>query len=728
MRRRSAPLFFALVSHLISYAVAPAATAQSTQSLQLTGIVVDLTGAPVAGAEIAVDGATAISDRRGRFTMSVSALAVVVHVRAPGFADHADWVRVDRSVRVTLHPAGVVESITVTAGRFPERLADTSSAVTVVTSAAMLTTAAVTTDDVLRSVPGFSLFRRSSSRVANPTTQGVSLRGLAASGASRALVLADGIPLNDPYGAWVYWDRVPQAAIDRIEVVRGSGTESLYGLNAIGGALQLFTRQPWATTGRLSIEGGEHGMLRASGFGGTRRGAWDGLVAAERYALDGFPIVAPDERGPVDVNAGLRYTNALMGGGWSGTTWAFGARANWLNEDRENGTPLQRNDTNLWSLALTGRGSGLGGLFTFSAHGGETDYDQSFSAVSADRSTERLTFRQRIASDNAGGSLQWFRDWGGRTLLLGGEVQRVSGGGAPADSGIQSDAALYSQLAVEPVARLKVVAGLRAGTWATAPEFATGFDKRTWYLVPRVSLNWSQSPSLTLTVSWSAPARTPTLNELYRDFQVGNVYTNSNPHLAPEEAQAAEAGVLARRGPVSARFVGFWTRVDDAITNVTLGSSAGQIVRERRNAGTIRARGVEAEGEWRPRNWASFVAGATFSDSRFVSSAEPGLSGKRVSQVPRWQGSLSARITRGRAVAGVDWRSTSAQFDDDQNRFELGPASVLDVYVGASLPRGFQPFLAVENLFDAEVGVGRTPVRTIGTPRSARVGVRMVVP
>ena len=51
-------------------------------------------------------------------------------------------------------------------------------------------------DDQLRSVPGFSLFRRTSSRVANPTTQGVTLRGLSASGASRTLVLADDVPLE----------------------------------------------------------------------------------------------------------------------------------------------------------------------------------------------------------------------------------------------------------------------------------------------------------------------------------------------------------------------------------------------------------------------------------------------------------------------------------------------------------------------------------------------------
>ena len=102
----------------------------------------------------------------------------------------------------------------VTATQTKTRLSDTPASVVVITREAMKTTAASTTDDALRQVPGFTLFRRSGSRSANPTSQGVSLRGVGASGASRALVLDDGIPLNDPFGGWVYWGRVPRVAID----------------------------------------------------------------------------------------------------------------------------------------------------------------------------------------------------------------------------------------------------------------------------------------------------------------------------------------------------------------------------------------------------------------------------------------------------------------------------------------------------------------------------------
>src|SRR5437867_7540150 len=94
------------------------------------------------------------------------------------------------------------DTITVTATRTPTRLSDTPASVVVMSRQTIAATAAPTVDDALRQVPGLALFRRSGSRTANPTSQGVSLRGVGASGASRALVLDDGIPPNDAFGGW----------------------------------------------------------------------------------------------------------------------------------------------------------------------------------------------------------------------------------------------------------------------------------------------------------------------------------------------------------------------------------------------------------------------------------------------------------------------------------------------------------------------------------------------
>src|SRR5687767_12835844 len=94
--------------------------------------------------------------------------------------------------------------------------AETPASVTVLDRLAVQQTAGVNLDDRLRVIPGFSNFRRSSSLVAHPTTQGVSLRGIGSTGASRTLVLWDAIPLNDPFGGWVYWTRVSPEDLERV--------------------------------------------------------------------------------------------------------------------------------------------------------------------------------------------------------------------------------------------------------------------------------------------------------------------------------------------------------------------------------------------------------------------------------------------------------------------------------------------------------------------------------
>ena len=78
-------------------------------------------------------------------------------------------------------------------------------------------------DEALTDTPGVSLFRRTSSAAANPTTQGLSLRSIAPSGAGRALVTLDGVPLHDPFGGWVVWSQLPSEAVDRVDIVRGGG-------------------------------------------------------------------------------------------------------------------------------------------------------------------------------------------------------------------------------------------------------------------------------------------------------------------------------------------------------------------------------------------------------------------------------------------------------------------------------------------------------------------------
>ena len=200
------------------------------------------------------------------------------------------------------------ESVTVTPTRTEKRLGDVPASVNVIDKETIRQSPAVVADDVLRLVPTFSLFRRTSSLSAHPTAQGVSLRGIGPSGVSRSLVLIDGVPFNDPFGGWVYWTRVPLESVDRIEVVDGSSS-SVYGNYAHGRRDQRHHR---ARRGRARSSSGRSTATttarRPTSSPATCGASWACRSRAAPSTPTGFPIVIANERGLIDNNARSRTT------------------------------------------------------------------------------------------------------------------------------------------------------------------------------------------------------------------------------------------------------------------------------------------------------------------------------------------------------------------------------------------------------------------------------------
>ncbi len=227
----------------------------------LTGVVTDSTGAAVSGASVVVQTPSGIEqqtvtgpDGRFAFDKAPSGEATLV-VRAGGFGEARQPVSGSGEVEIVLSPAGLLETVIVTTTRTEQRLGDTPASVSLLTREQIQASPAVVADDVLRQVPSFSLFRRASSLAAQPTTQGVSLRGIGPSGQSRTLVLLDGIPFNDPFGGWVYWTRVPMVSVDRIEITEGTAS-GLYGNYAMGGVINIVTSRPSRRTIEMKTQYG----------------------------------------------------------------------------------------------------------------------------------------------------------------------------------------------------------------------------------------------------------------------------------------------------------------------------------------------------------------------------------------------------------------------------------------------------------------------------------------
>src|SRR6185503_13721377 len=158
----------------------------------------------------------------------------------------------------------------------------------------------------------------------------------------------------------------------------------------------------------------------------------------------------------------------------------------------------------------------------------------------------------------------------------------------------------------------------------------------------------------------------------------------------------------------------------------TISSTPTLIVRQRANADTLRASGIEIEADVRFRRSLSAAFSSGFVSSRFDGETE--LRGKLVPQVPKYNVGASVRYVESAWTASAQLRVTGPQFEDDQNVFTLRRATVFDVFGGRTFARKITAFVAVENLFDAVYDVGRTPILTTGVPRSARGGVQISIP
>ncbi len=626
-------------------------------------------------------------------------------------------------------------------------------------------------DEALFEVPAVSLFRRTSSLAANPTTQGLSLRAIAPSGAGRTLVTLDGVPLNDPFGGWVIWSQLPPEAVESVDVVRGSGAGP-YGAGALTGVLALRERDADGVLD-LSVAEDEGRRLAASTRLSAGRFALTGSVLAESSA--GYTPVRGPSAGAADTpldletrSASMRLDTALSAHD------VLSARVSAYDEDRGSGLAGARSHASGQGYSATlSRRPGEDRLgWRVQAWRRESDFANSSVAVAADRSgttpandqyaTPAVGWGGNVAVRGvgravAGGRLEWeagadarlaegetrerFRYMAGdftRDRFAGGETRVVGG---YAEASWRSDAWL-------------VAGGVRLDRWENRNGRRLERDRATGAATldetdPARSgevFSARLAARRQVTRDWAVRAaaysgfRPATLNELHRPFRVGNDLTEANAALAPERLRGIEAGLAWSPTWGEATLTVFANRIEDAIVNVTVGQGpatfpragfvpAGGVLRRRDNAGTIEAVGIEAAvGGHLGERLAWTLAAALTEAEMDGGAAAPQLSGLRPAQAPR------ATLT-----AGLDWRATdrlalsvrarheSDRFEDDLNSRVLEAATTLDARADWRLTNRARLYLAADNLTDEDVQVSETAdgVEGFGPPRTVRLGLTL---
>lgn len=659
--------------------------------------------------------------------------------------------------------------IVVTAARLPPAAADAAFSVVRIDEAVLSRSSRL--DEALRSVPAVSLFRRTSSAAANPTTQGISLRAIAPSGAGRTLVLLDGVPLNDPFGGWVIWSQATPESLESLDVIRGAGSGP-YGAGALTGTITLRER---GKGGAVDVSASERGGLRAAGSASTRLGPLAVTLSGLREVSDGYVPVRGPAAGAADTpldldsrSASLRVDTALGQANLS-------VRAATWEEDRGSGLAGTRANASGHSLSATAARAPTADGYGWRLQAWRIDSNlaNSSASVSADRSTTtpandqfktpatgwglNAALRRRM-TDFAGGRLEWevgadarFNDGETNELFsnpTGAGFTRIRrAGGETAVAGAYVDASWTA-------ADWLVAGGLRVDRWENAGGFrqentlATGAvllnesdpDRSGEVVSARLALRRDLGGGYAARAAAYSGFRPATLNELHRPFRVGNDITEANAALTPETLKGVETGLAFDREGVRWGASVFWSQIEDAIVNVTLGSGpatfpragfvpAGGVLRQRQNAGTIDAWGVELTGALDLSSAVSLNAAASWTDAEIDGgSSAAQLTGLRPAQAPEWS-----------ATAGLDWRATdrltlalaaryeSSRFDDDLNSRVLDAAVTLDARGEWAFTRSATLWVAADNLFDEDVEVSETGtgVAGYGPPRTISLGLRL---
>lgn len=605
----------------------------------------------------------------------------------------AVWLPVLASASET--PIVAPETV-VTATRFVQPIADQPANITVITAEQIAAGSATTLPELLAREAGVYARDLYGNGGANAT---VDMRGFGATGGQNTLVLLDGRRINDIDLSGVEWGVIPLAAIERIEIVRGSGAV-LYGAGAVGGVVNIITRSPAAARRALDAQ------LRAGSLD-TRQLQVTGSLSGERagLTLGGSAFGSGGYRQNNELSSYAAYLDAR----WFGDLGTLslkagvddldlelpgarlvdsGAGIDEMEDDRRGtSTPLDYATRDAWRAALeweqrVGRADlnvGLGyrrkqqtSYFDF---GGFPDYRDVALGVWAFTPRVRVPLWGERAALVAG--VDWYRwDYGvdisNAEANIGQPINRVDAE--------QDNRAAYLQLTVRAAARTSITAGFRheqqkmqardrydplapgAFFGSAAPDGDQRESEQAWELALRQGL----TPSLSMFARAGRAFRFATVDEIY---EFSPSFTREFQFLAPQTSVGYDLGLEYRRAAALARATLFQLDVDDEIHLDAYHSGIGNT-----NLPPTRRRGVELEGRWQALPSLALSGAYTYTDARFRDGDLPAfgasvdVAGNRVPLVPRHLVNLQAawRFASAWSLTAAAQYVSSQYMDNDE--------------------------------------------------------------
>ncbi len=553
----------------------------------------------------------------------------------------------------------------VTASRNPQPIADLLADLTVIGTDEIQRSGAQSLPELLQRQPGVEITMNGGPG----STSGAFLRG---ANRGQTLVLIDGLRVGSSSVGATSLEAIPLDQIERIEILRGPAS-SLYGADAIGGVIQVFTKQAEGSTfvpnaaagyGTYDTRNANAGLRGALGplrfsvqAGGTRSAGYNAIVNPANFSYN------DDADGYAAENAGL---NAVL-------PWAKGQEVavqffrNRLNNQFDGGPGFDdRTITTLeaWSVASRNQ---LGERWLSTLTAGEGS-DDSVSQTAYGDAPFRTTQRQ----------FTWQNDvtlpLGALTLVLERREEHLAtdAGFAVNDRDTNSATAVY-QLRHDAIA---LQANLRHDSSSQYGGRTTG----------GVALGYRFSPAWRVTAGYSTGFKAPSFNDLYYPLF-------SNPNLLPETARNTEVGAYwtAAAGAVrwEARAIGYYNQVDDLIVfqcDADFNCQPNNVDRA-----TLKGVTLGLDLSWRDTRVKA---------SLDLQDPENDATGALLPRRARQHGAVQVLQQAGPVQLGVEFVASSLRYDDAANLVKMGGYGIVNLTVDWPFAKGWSLLVRGNNVFD----------------------------
>lgn len=414
----------------------------------------------------------------------------------------------------------VQQQIIVTASALPEDVEETPAAASVVTRDDIEKREARDVADVLREVPGVTV-----SRTGTPGKQvSLFLRG---GSSKQALVLWNGVEMNNAYHSAYNFGQLSTAGVERVEIVRGPFS-ALYGSDAVSGVVNVLTTPPRDEAG-VDFEAGEHGLVNGAARAAYAHDRWSAHATVERRQDDGF---APnDDFASTSVLGGAMFTpnaNASLGILARYSSYDLGIPRN-ANAAGTAFVPTPRRREEGWesqiAIPMHFDAAGISYSVRLTQNHRNDDYADPDGAFGPEDAHTDAVSRAANASVRAKTAFG--------TITVGGEyenssVDHADSYGLNVDSRDRDSRSLFVEdrisIAMRSGASFEIAAGLRHDD----------FDTFGSQLSPRIAAAWVRNGHK-VRAAYGEGFRAPAIGELYSPFF-------GFPDLQPERSRSIEVG------------------------------------------------------------------------------------------------------------------------------------------------------------------------------------------